>query len=525
MNTRRRILAALGAASLAPLAWTTLRPRPAQAMSTPLANPSLTCTLSPAMTEGPYFIDERLNRSDLTEGATHAGVTQALPMRLNVNIVSARATGCLPLSGVQVDVWHADAEGNYSEFGAAAGLKFLRGYQVTNAAGQVGFKTVYPGWYAGRAIHLHVKARVFSGAGNRTFEFNTQLFFDEAVNDAVNALPVYNSRGTRTTKNSQDGIYGGATAALVNLQPLQDGSHGYLATATIALDLDPAPAALDFNQAGLSGHWFDPTTVGQGFSLEIYPNQVTSGTGQAFGAWFTYDAVPAGGLDKQRWYTFNGQATSGSNVIGVQIFRNQGGNFDAGPMTSGFMMGNGTLSFSSCTTGELTYTINDQGTVRTGIIPLARLTTYVTCSSTTSRPANEDFALSGNWYDPVTSGQGFTIEVNPNAPILFFSWYTYALNGGSLGVAGQRWFTAQAPFQPGTRSATLTIYETKGGIFDQGTYPPPHTQAIAAGTATLTFSSCTRASLAYNFTGGAMAGAHGSIALIRVGPAPPGCAG
>ena len=115
--------------------------------------------------------------------------------------------------------------------------------------------------------------------------------------------------------------------------------------------------------------------------------------------------------------------------------------------------------------------------------------------------------------------------MNPVAPILFFSWYTYAANGGALGVAGQRWFTAQAAFQPGQRTATLTVFETKGGIFDQGTYPPPYTQAVAAGTATLAFASCTRATLAYNFTNGAMAGARGTIALVRVGPTPPGCVG
>ena len=492
MNPRRRTL-------VAALAFTTLAPRLARPVATPLANASNVCTLSPSMTQG-------------------------LALQLDINVVSARGTGCLPLSGVQIDVWQADAQGTYSEFGAGAGQKFLRGYQVTNAVGQVSFRTIYPGWYAGRAIHLHVKARLFNASGNKTFEFNTQLFFDEAVNDIVNARAVYNARGTRTTRNSQDDIYNGQTASLVNLQPLQDGTTGYLGTATVSLALDPALATLDFNQAGFSGHWFDPSTVGQGFGIEIFPNQVSPATGQAFGAWFTYELAAPGGVEKQRWYTFNGPASANSNVIAVQIFRNFGGNFNAPPVTSGVPVGNGTLSFSTCTTGQLTYAFTD-GSARSGVIPLERLTPNVTCSATAARPTNADYALSGNWFDPATSGQGFTIEVNPNAPILFFSWYTYAVNGGALGAAGQRWFTAQAPFQPGTRTATLTIYETKGGIFDQGTYPPPHTQAVVAGTATLTFSSCSRATLAYNFTGGAMAGARGTIALQRVGPVPPGCVG
>jgi hypothetical protein len=99
------------------------------------------------------------------------------------------------------------------------------------------------------------------------------------------------------------------------------------------------------------------------------------------------------------------------------------------------------------------------------------------------------------------------------------------VNGSSLGPAGQRWFTAQAPFQRGQRTIPMSLYQTVGGIFDQGTFPPPNAQTIVAGTATLTFSSCTRATLAYNFTAGAMAGTAGSMPLARVGPTPPGCVG
>jgi hypothetical protein len=211
-------------------------------------------------------------------------------------------------------------------------------------------------------------------------------------------------------------------------------------------------------------------------------------------------------------------------VIPVQILRNMGGNFNAPPITSGVVVGTGALSFSTCGTGELAYAFND-GSGRTGLVPMVRLTPSVTCSTTAARPTNADFALSGNWYDPLTSGQGLTIEVNPNAPIVFVSWYTYGINAGAAGVAGQRWFTAQGSFQPGQRSMVLTIFQTVGGAFDEGTYPPPFTSAIAAGTAALNFASCTRASLAYNFTGGAMAGASGTIALQRVGPTPPGCVG
>lgn len=525
LRGRRRILAALGALGAAPLAWRALRAVPAYAMPTPLANFANSCALSPSIPEAFSFVDENLQRSDLTEGTTNPGVTQGFPLRLQINVVSARGMGCLPLPGVQIDLWHADALGNYSEFGAGAGQKYLRGFQVSDAAGRVEFKTIYPGWYAGRAIHLHAKARFLVAATGRAFEFDTQFFFDDEVSDTVMARAPYNSRGARGTRNAGDASYGGRTATLVNLQLMPDGGDGLLGVAMLALDLDAPAATINFDQAGLTGHWYDPTTAGQGFSVEVYPDQAAPGVGQAFGAWFTYDtASPPGGVEKQRWYTFSGAASSSSNVIPVRIFRNMGGNFDAPPVTSGVLVGNGALSFSTCTSGELAYAFTE-GSNRTGVVPMLRLTPDVTCSAGAPRPTNADFALTGNWFDPQTSGQGFTIEVNPNASILFFSWYTYGINAGAAGVAGQRWFTAQAPFQPGMRAIPLTIFETAGGIFDQGTYPPPFKQAIAAGAGTLTFSSCTRASLQFRFTAGPMSGASGTIALERVGPTPPGCVG
>ena len=118
---------------------------------------------------------------------------------------------------------------------------------------------------------------------------------------------------------------------------------------------------------------------------------------------------------------------------------------------------------------ELSYGFTD-GSGHTGTIPLTRLTQNVTCSTTSSRPTNADFALSGNWYDPATSGQGFTVDVNPNSGTVFSAWYTYAPNGQAEGPAGQRWFSgesAQTAFAPGQRAFDLTLYETVGGLFDE----------------------------------------------------------
>lgn len=276
------------------------------------------------------------------------------------------------------------------------------------------------------------------------------------------------------------------------------------------------------NQQGLTGSWYEAAEDGQGFEVEVYPDLVAAGTGLLQGAWFTFDVAPAGGADHQRWYTFNGQAHSGATSVAVTIFQNSGGNFNAPPVTNGVAVGTGTVSFDSCTSGSLDYTFSD-GSGRSGSIPMTRITPNVGCAEAAAvKAANADFALSGNWYDAATSGQGFVFEVNPLSPIVFFAWYTYAPGGQAAGAAGQRWFTGSGTFNAGTHTAPLTLYETTGGVFDTA---KPMTQAsVAVGTATITFASCTSAQLTFNFTGGANAGHAGMINLTRVGPVPAGCA-
>ena len=129
----------------------------------------------------------------------------------------------------------------------------------------------------------------------------------------------------------------------------------------------------------------------------------------------------------------------------------------------------------------LAYSFTD-GSGRSGSIPLTRLTQNVTCSSTTPPPTNADFALSGNWYSASTAGQGFTVEVNPNARVFFAAWDTYPPNGTAAGVAGQRWYTAQGAFSPGLRTIPVTLDQTTGGHFDTPTPAGQTTVAVGSGT-------------------------------------------
>jgi protocatechuate 3,4-dioxygenase beta subunit len=110
--------------------------------------------------------------------------------------------------------------------GSAAGAAFLRGYQLTNANGEVRFLTVYPGWYPGRAVHIHFKLR---GSGR---EFTSQLYFDEAVTDAAHADPAYRRTGRRL-RNEADGLFRDGGRQLI-MAPARSG-EGYAAAFQIGL--------------------------------------------------------------------------------------------------------------------------------------------------------------------------------------------------------------------------------------------------------------------------------------------------
>lgn len=171
------------------------------------------CVLTAALTEGPYFVDEALNRSDIRVDPVTGAVSAGTPLALTFNLQRSANSACTPLTGATVDVWHADAAGVYSDVaGSGSGRKFLRGYQISDGAGTVQFMTVYPGWYQGRAVHTHFKVRIFAGS-TKTYEFTSQSFFPEGLTTTVHAQSPYSSKGTRDTLNTRDGIYNSLTSA------------------------------------------------------------------------------------------------------------------------------------------------------------------------------------------------------------------------------------------------------------------------------------------------------------------------
>ena len=195
------------------------------------------CVVRPALTEGPYFVDEKLDRSDIrAEPSTNVARPGTL-LALTFNVARVGGSGCSALPGAQVDVWHCDAAGVYSDAVDPSvntkGQKFLRGYQVTDANGQAKFTTVYPGWYPGRAVHVHFKIRTTAASG-AVSDFTSQLFFDETVTDEVYAQAPYTARpGSGRLRNERDGIYQGGGAKLL-VKPARSGT-GYAASFDIGL--------------------------------------------------------------------------------------------------------------------------------------------------------------------------------------------------------------------------------------------------------------------------------------------------
>jgi protocatechuate 3,4-dioxygenase beta subunit len=181
---------------------------------------SLQCIVTPAMTDGPFFVEEKLNRSNLIMGETSEAIVKAVPLHLVMGVYEVNGMMCKPLTGVQVDIWQADAIGIYSDVASGVvqaedtrGKKSLRGYQLTDEQGIVVFDTVYPGWYMSRTIHIHFKLRMLHTSGNSASEFTSQMFFDEAINAMVLAKPAYSNRsGKRSVLNDADHIFNGTAS-------------------------------------------------------------------------------------------------------------------------------------------------------------------------------------------------------------------------------------------------------------------------------------------------------------------------
>jgi len=219
LNRRESLVAAGGliAAALIPEAASAAGSGPAA-----VATGAISCVLTPELTEGPYYVPGEKVRRNITEGKPGA------PLDLRLTVVDAST--CKPIKSAVVDIWHADALGVYS--GAVAGdpgTNFMRGIQKTDATGLARFTSVYPGWYQGRAVHIHVKVHL-----GGTVVHTGQFFFNDALTDAVYKRTPYSTRGPRDTRNAADSIYrNGGKRSQVSLRKTNAGV--YVATITMGV--------------------------------------------------------------------------------------------------------------------------------------------------------------------------------------------------------------------------------------------------------------------------------------------------
>ena len=268
--SRREVLKLLGATSLAvlvgcgpdgsteqatstaaPVATSATAPEAAATTASEVAAvPS--CVVRPEQTEGPYFVDERLNRSDIRTDPGTGEVKAGLPLALTFAVSQISEGACTPFPGAIVDIWHCDAAGAYSDVSDAGfdttGQQWLRGYQVTDENGLAQFTSIFPGWYSGRTVHIHFKIRTGFDEDN-TYEFTSQLFFDKTLVDQVYAQEPYAAKGQQDTLNSTDSIY---SDELLLAATMNDANVA--TTFDIALDLsDTATGASDSGGAGGPG--------------------------------------------------------------------------------------------------------------------------------------------------------------------------------------------------------------------------------------------------------------------------------
>jgi protocatechuate 3,4-dioxygenase beta subunit len=197
---------------------------PSTTTETPVTGTNAACAITPTETVGPFPSLTDLFRSDIREGKAGTVLT------LTVKVVNVNSS-CAGVANANVEIWHVDAAGNYSQYGTQTAQTFLRGIQTTNSNGEVTFTTIYPGWYQGRATHIHVEVTI-SGVSRKV----TQIAFPESVNNTVHLSGVYASRGTNPMSNLSDGIFLDSLSSEL-ITPTGSAASGYAATFQVGISI------------------------------------------------------------------------------------------------------------------------------------------------------------------------------------------------------------------------------------------------------------------------------------------------
>ncbi|MEM1057261.1 MAG: intradiol ring-cleavage dioxygenase [Bacteroidota bacterium] len=238
--SRREALALLGVGGTGLLVGCGTRPTEETALSASASGSAPSpCLVKPEQTEGPFFFEDGVFRRDIRSNVATGEAKAGVPLTLTIAVSRLHEAACEPIENAIVDIWHCDALGAYSGYAreGTEGETFCRGFQRTDAAGEASFLTIYPGWYRGRATHIHLKVRTSEEAD--AYEFTSQLYFPDSVSDEIAAMRPYAAASFTRVRNNRDGIYmrGGGNQLL--LAPTREGD-GYAARFDFALDLSDA---------------------------------------------------------------------------------------------------------------------------------------------------------------------------------------------------------------------------------------------------------------------------------------------
>jgi protocatechuate 3,4-dioxygenase beta subunit len=225
---RRVAIGAMGAAAGAALGFgcsnSATSPSATSTTGTTTGSTNAACAVTPSETIGPFPSVTSIVRSDIRESKPGTALT------LTIKVVNVNAA-CAAVSGANVEIWQCDATGNYSEYGSQTTQTYLRGIQTTNGNGEVTFTTIYPGWYQGRATHIHIEVKT-GGVSRKA----TQIAFPESVNSTVYASGVYASRGANPMSNLSDGIFADSLSAEL-VTPAGSPASGYSASCQVAISV------------------------------------------------------------------------------------------------------------------------------------------------------------------------------------------------------------------------------------------------------------------------------------------------
>lgn len=268
--------------------------------------------------------------------------------------------------------------------------------------------------------------------------------------------------------------------------------------------------------AGHAGAWYNPATAGQGLFIDVEP-----ASRFLFLAWFTYTDDGSDHPREQRWLTAQGEYAGDTAML--DLHESLGGQFDDPQAVTTAAVGQVTLTFADCASGQLAYRID--GEELEGDFPITRVIpgSEATCAQLEAEQPQAvaiNAGMDGAWYDPAAPGQGFFVDAHPDTQdddsggdpggdsgddFIFVSWFTF----GDATASGQRWLTAQGGFADAV--AEIEVHETTGGRFAA----PGETVTVPAGTLRLSFDDCNSAVFSYSLPD---AGAEGDIAVMRVVP-------